>query len=129
MKTLLIVEDDVPSAQSYAEHFAEEFEVIVAKNGEEGLQIARESLPKIILLDIMLPGKLNGFDVLRALKQDSNTRHIPVIMLTNLDDQKKAAIEFGAADCFVKANTPINQVSAVIRTVLQHTELAEAQQK
>lgn len=126
MKKILIIEDDSLTAQSYAEHFADEYEVCISKNGEQGLQEAQEILPDVILLDVMLPGKMNGFDVLRELKQRTPTTHIPVIILTNLDDQKKAALEFGAAECFVKANTPIDQVSAVIRTVLQSVQPTKA---
>lgn len=126
MKKILIIEDDSPTAQSYAAHFADEYEVCVSKNGDQGLQEAQEILPDIILLDVMLPGKLNGFDVLRELKQRTPTSHIPVIILTNLDDQKKAALQFGAAGCFVKANTPINEVSEAIRAVLQSTPATNA---
>lgn len=129
MKKLLLIEDDKSTAQSYAAEFADEYEVCISKNGEDGLNDALEILPDIILLDVMLPGKMNGFDVLRELKNTTKTMEIPVIILTNLDDQKKAALESGAADCFVKANTNIDEVSAVIRTVLQHTDIQKSKQK
>ena len=129
MKKLLLIEDDKSTAQSYAAEFTDEYEVCISKNGEDGLNDALEILPDIILLDVMLPGKMNGFDVLRELKNTTKTMEIPVIILTNLDDQKKAALESGAVDCFVKANTNIDEVSAVIRTVLQHTDIQKSKQK
>lgn len=119
LKKLLLIEDDALTAQSYAEHFASDFEVCIAKNGDQGLRDAQEILPQVILLDVMLPGKMNGFDVLRELKQRTTTSHIPVFIFTNLDEQRKAALEFGASDCFVKANTSLDQVSAAITKVLQ----------
>ena len=122
LKKLLLIEDDNATAQSYAEHFADEYEVCISKNGEEGLREAEEIMPNVILLDIMLPGKLNGFDVLRELKQRPQTANIPIIMLTNLDDQRKAALEFGAAECFVKANTDIDEVSKAIRSAVQGSD-------
>lgn len=118
MKKLLLVEDDQYSAQSLAEQLAEFYEVIVARIGEEGFQDIVKLLPDVILLDIMLPGKMNGFDVLREVKQNSSTSHIPVIMLTNLDNQEKAAKEGGAVACFVKANTTFEQIHTTIENAL-----------
>lgn len=118
MKKLLLIEDDAYSAQSLAEELTENFEVVVSRIGEDGLHDAQSFLPDVVLLDIMLPGKMNGFDVLRELKQSSKTSHIPVIMLTNLDDQKKAALESGAVDCFVKANTTFEEINAAIEKAL-----------
>ena len=59
------------------------YSVIHAADGEEGLRAARESIPDLILLDMMLP-KLSGLDVLRALKSDVLAKHIPVIVLSGL---------------------------------------------
>ncbi|MDQ5950763.1 MAG: hypothetical protein QG639_39 [Patescibacteria group bacterium] len=118
MKKLLLIEDDQFSAQSLAEQLAEFYEVIVSRVGEEGFQDIVSMLPDVILLDIMLPGKMNGFDVLREVKQNSATLNIPVIMLTNLDNQEKAAQEGGAVACFVKANTTFDQIHQTIEKAL-----------
>src|SRR5579863_5891791 len=67
------------------------YKVITAADGEEALKIARDQIPKLILLDMMLP-KLPGLEVLRALKQDAATKDIPVIILTGLSDQLGKAI-------------------------------------
>lgn len=118
MTKVLIIEDDSYSAQSLAEMLAEYYEVCAARSGEDGLRDASSILPDLILLDIMLPGKMNGFDVLRELQHNQNTTNIPVIMLTNLDGQKKSAVESGAVDCFVKANATFDQIHSVIEATL-----------
>src|SRR5580692_4382954 len=59
------------------------YEVVGAGDGEEGLRIAREDSPDLILLDMMLP-KIAGQDVLRTLKRDPRTKHIPVVVLSGL---------------------------------------------
>ena len=63
--------------------------VVVAHNGSQGIRLARSVNPDVILLDILMPG-MNGFEVLRQLKEDDKTISIPVIMLTALgDDESK----------------------------------------
>jgi CheY-like chemotaxis protein len=64
------------------------FEVSTAADGEEALKIAYEKLPDIILLDMMLP-KISGPEVLKALKANPATMHIPVIVLTSLSQKKR----------------------------------------
>lgn len=127
MKKILLVEDDQYSAQSLGEQLSEFYEVIITRIGEEGFQEIVRLIPDVILLDIMLPGKMNGFDVLREVKQNSKTHHIPVIMLTNLDNQKPAALAEGAEDCFVKANTTFDQIhDAVEKALTNHASTEQA---
>ena len=79
------------------------------------LKITREVIPDIILLDIMMPGKLDGYDVCRSLKEDSDTNAIYVIMLTAKG--QKADIERGAAVCaddyFVKPFSPMELLDKI----------------
>ena len=83
---VLFVEDDMDLAFLYSNEFEKEaFMVINAYNGEDGLSMAKEEKPDIILLDIMLPG-INGLDVLKELKSSPSTLNIPVILLTALSD-------------------------------------------
>ena len=83
---VLFVEDDMDLAFLYSNEFEKEaFIVINAYNGEDGLSMAKEEKPDIILLDIMLPG-INGLDVLKELKSSPSTLNIPVILLTALSD-------------------------------------------
>ncbi len=79
------------------------YDVIGADDGEEGLRIARENTPDLILLDMMLP-KIAGMDVLRTLKRDPRTRHIPIIVLSGLaGSNAPKVIEQGAVE-FVEKN-------------------------
>lgn len=61
-------------------------EVLAAESGEQALQVARDSQPDLILMDIVMPG-LNGFQATRLLTQGASTRHIPVVMVSNKDQQ------------------------------------------
>ncbi|MCX7927374.1 MAG: response regulator [Candidatus Omnitrophica bacterium] len=80
------------------------YEVISASNGKEGLEIARQQLPDLILLDIMMP-QMNGEKTLIELKKDIRTQKIPVIMLTakqDADDIVRCIHDLGASDYVVK---------------------------
>ena len=83
------------------------YEAITTDSGEEGLGIAQERLPDLILLDIMMP-KMKGRDVCARLKADPKTQHIPVIFLTalGLADHIKAGMDLGAEDYIVKPFEP-----------------------
>ena len=84
--TALIVEDHPEQADLVARILSiRSYQSIVAENGETGLRIARERLPDVVLLDLMLPD-INGFDVCRRLRTDRATMMIPVVMLTALND-------------------------------------------
>jgi CheY-like chemotaxis protein len=80
------------------------YDVIHAGDGEEGLRSAREDSPDLILLDMMLP-KISGLDVLRALKADVLTKHIPVIVLSGLGQANEAKLlKEGAAAFLMKSD-------------------------
>ncbi|MFQ5867914.1 MAG: PleD family two-component system response regulator [bacterium] len=82
---VLIVEDN-PQAVKLVKFILEknDYSTISAKDGEEGLRMARERKPDLIILDLMLP-EMDGYQVCESLKVDPNTREIPVIVLTALD--------------------------------------------
>ena len=83
------------------------YEVFTAESGEEGLRIAQERLPHLIILDIMMP-KMKGREVCARLKANPKTQHIPVIFLTalGLADHVKAGMDLGADDYLVKPFEP-----------------------
>jgi CheY-like chemotaxis protein len=87
------------------------FHVLTAVDGEEGLRLARAEAPDLILLDLIMP-KMQGFEVLRILKQDPATAGIPVIVLSNLGQESdvRQAMEAGALAYCVKANLSLQDL-------------------
>jgi len=77
------------------------YEVISAVDGDEALVMAREGMPDLILLDMLLP-KMSGLDVLRALKQNPGTRAIPVVVLTGMSQKNAARLEADGAFGFLE---------------------------
>ena len=87
------------------------FTVVAAVDGEEALRLARAAPPDLVLLDLIMP-RMQGFEVLRALKADPATAPIPVVILSNLgqDGDMKQAMDAGAAGYFVKANLALQDL-------------------
>ncbi len=109
---VLIIEDEEALNKVVKEEFASQgYEAKVAKDGEEGLKMAKSFKPDAIMLDLVLPKKV-GLDVLSELKADESTKNIPVIVLSNLaeDENIKKALTLGAADYFVKTQHSIYEV-------------------
>lgn len=119
-KVILLVDDDLTLREMYDDRLkAEGFDIIQASNGEEAIQKAKETKPNVVLLDVMMP-KINGFDVLKQLKEDPETKDIPVIILTALiqDVDRMQGKKLGAADYIVKSETMPGEVIAKIKGVL-----------
>lgn len=95
------------------------FMVLAAEDGEEALRLARTESPDLILLDIIMP-KIQGFDVLKALKSDPHTSPIPVIILSNLGQESDslAAREMGALDYWVKSNLALEELATRVGQAL-----------
>jgi len=121
MPTILLVEDErsLSSVLGF-ELKKSNFDVEFAYDGEEALEKLEKIKPDLILLDLILP-KINGFDVLEKIKQNFNTRSIPVIVLSNLgsDDDIKRAIKLGASDYYVKAQHPLLEIVEKISKFLE----------
>jgi two-component system, cell cycle response regulator DivK len=94
------------------------YDVIQAEDGEEGLRVARENIPDLILLDMMLP-KISGLEVLRILKLEPLIKHIPVIVLTGLGQGNEAKLlQDGAAAFLLKSEKSLeNNSQLLIQTV------------
>jgi CheY-like chemotaxis protein len=119
--TILLAEDDrILRKAGEATLKKRGYAVIAAVDGEDALAKAREHKPDLILLDVIMP-KLQGFEVLANLKSDAATRDIPVIMLSNLQDESdvRKATEAGALDYLVKSNVPLDALAARIAEALR----------
>ena len=105
--TLLIIEDYAAIRLYLRVLFSSVYNVLMAENGEEGVQLARSEMPDLIIMDIMMP-KMDGFECCRILKEDLNTCHIPIILLTALSEEEdiKKGIELGADEYIYKPFNP-----------------------
>jgi DNA-binding response OmpR family regulator len=118
-KSILIVEDDNNLQNIYQQKLKSEgFEIYQALTGQQALTLAKEKRPDLILLDIMLPEGMNGFDVFEQIKLDSNLMDVPVIVFTNLDSERDTALSMGAVDYIVKANTSIDDLAIKVKSHL-----------
>jgi CheY-like chemotaxis protein len=100
MKILLIEDSKLQRVANGRALVKAGYEVIHAADGEEGLRSARENIPDLILLDMMLP-KVSGVDVLRVLKGDVLVKHIPVIVLSGLGQANEAKLLKEGATAFL----------------------------
>lgn len=103
---LLVVEDNADIRQYITDTFSDDFRILEAENGEEGVKMAEEHCPDIIVSDIMMPQK-NGIELTRQLKSDIRTSHIPIILLTakTTDDDKEEGYDSGADSYLTKPFT------------------------
>lgn len=101
--TVLLIEDDVFISDLYKRILLQSgINVLTALNGADGINLAQQK-PDLILLDIMMP-KMHGIDVLKSLKADPVTKDIPIILLTNLGNERiiKQAFDMGVQGYFLK---------------------------
>lgn len=111
-KKILVAEDDLSYLNVCVDVFQDEgFEVITAKNGEEGLKMALSEHPDLILADIAMP-VMDGLTMLKKLREDEWGKYADVILLTNLDDTGKIAeaAEKGAFDYLVKKDWSMEEL-------------------
>src|SRR5437763_15742856 len=115
MTARVLVVDDIPANVKLLEArlSAEYFDVITATNGEEALATCERAKCDIVLLDVMMPD-MNGFEVCRRLKAGVTTHHIPVVMVTALDQpsDRVTGLDAGADDFLTK---PVSDVALIAR--------------
>ena len=105
--TVLLIEDDEAAAEMYRLRLAADgYQVVTARDGEEGVTIAQRDQPDLIYLDIRLP-KLDGFQVLERLRASPDTQGIPVVILTNYGEPelRERGMKLGALEFLVKSDT------------------------
>jgi two-component system, OmpR family, response regulator VicR len=116
---ILVVDDEPPIVNLLAYNLKQaNYEVIIARDGEEALQQARQEHPDLIILDIMLP-KMDGLDVCRTLRRE---RDVPIIMLTARDDEidRVVGLELGADDYVVKPFS-VRELMVRVKNVLRRS--------
>lgn len=119
-KSILIVEDEADLREALKTVFSyEDFTVLTAPDGEDGIKIAFEKKPDIILLDVLMPKK-DGVTVLKELRADEWGKHVKVIVLTALDDLEKVAeiIAAGGDDYIVKTNITLSAIAQKVKEKL-----------
>ena len=121
-KTILIVEDEVPMIKALADKFRREgFSVLEAGDGEEGLKIAAEKQPDLILLDIVMP-KMDGMAMMKKIRVKNKWgEDVPIIMLTNLSDPEDVAeaSKYKVYDFLVKTDWRLDDVVKLVREKLR----------
>jgi CheY-like chemotaxis protein len=124
MQKLLVIEDSKLLRLTYGRALARAgYEILNAADGLEGLESARQNLPDLILLDILLP-KMSGLEVLRALKQDASTSSIPVIVMSALSEKNKEKLMTEGAHAFVEKTEALlaNNSAALLQSVAEVLE-------
>jgi two-component system, OmpR family, alkaline phosphatase synthesis response regulator PhoP len=97
------------------------YKVIIATNGIEGLKLVKSELPQLVLLDLMLPG-MDGYDVCKEIRKDGTVAHIPIIMITAKSEEldKILGLELGADDYITKPFS-VRELLARVKAVLRRT--------
>jgi len=110
---ILVVEDNSDVRNYIIEQLTNEFQVLEAKDGQEGIILAKKNIPDLIITDVMMP-KIDGYQLTTELKQDEKTSHIPIVMLTAKAalDNKIEGFEIGADDYLIK---PFNSKELLVR--------------
>lgn len=116
MSARILVVDDLEANRRLLEAklTGDYYDVLTASRGEEAVQLARREKPDLILMDVMMPGGIDGYEACRRLKAQAETRHIPIIILTTLDDRdnKLRGLQAGAEEFLTK---PIDDVQLMAR--------------
>ena len=118
MKCVLIVEDqaDIRKLIRMTLEFAD-YEIHEASDGHFGLSLARATRPDIVLLDVMMPGELDGLQLCRQLRSDPVMRHIKVVLLTarGQERDREAGRQAGADEYLVKPFSPLELIETIER--------------
>lgn len=120
MSKILIIEDDQYISKMYQLKLSlDGFDVQLAENGRLGIEKAKNFLPDIILTDILMP-EVDGFEVIRVLKEDENLKHIPILIMSNLgqEDHIQKGLKLGALGYIVKSQITPSHVVEKIKEIL-----------
>uniref|UniRef100_UPI004047E681 two-component regulator propeller domain-containing protein n=1 Tax=Mariniflexile sp. TaxID=1979402 RepID=UPI004047E681 len=120
--TILVIDDEKDVRSFLYESFKNNYNVLVAADGEEGLRILNENPPQLVISDVMMP-KLNGYQVCEKIKSSAEFCHIPVILLTAIGDNIKEieGLELGADDYIVKPFS-IKYLEVRVKTLIENKQ-------
>ena len=123
MHSLLIVEDNHELISYLAKHFEKLYKVYKAEDGLTGLKLAKEKSPDIIITDVQMPN-MNGYEFCKAIRQNFDISHIPVVMLTanNTIEQQIEGLSTGA-DLYITKPFDINLLDVQINTLLENRKV------
>lgn len=121
MKKILIIEDDTEAQETYEELLSNKYHLFLAATPQLGLTIASREKPDLIILDLLLPGLINGMETLKKLKKNRVIGSIPVVVVSNVDSEKQEAMKHGAHAFMGKASTSIETLLATVKRYAEHT--------
>ena len=118
-QAILIIDDERETVQLLERYLCKDYKIFKAGDGEEGLRVAAEVMPDLVICDVMMP-KMDGFEFLGKFKDDKKLQHIPVIMFTAkiLDEDKISAFRYGA-DAYLTKPVSLKFLKARIESFLQ----------
>lgn len=131
MAKVLLIDDDQALVAVFESALTQEgFQVVVAYDGRTGIERATSEKPNLVLLDQVIPD-MAGNDVLRALKQDNNTKSIPVAMLSNFGQNQlvQDALSQGAVDYILKYQVEPQDLVHKVKELLKETQTATVPQQ
>lgn len=119
LSKILIVDDETDIRNFMAEYFSSKYHVLLASNGLDGLQMAETEDPSVVILDILMPGT-DGISICHSLRTSQKTKHIPVIMLTALDESHQRIKAFSAgADDFLGKPFQLEELESRIESKIR----------
>ncbi len=122
-ETILVIEDNDDMREYIKESIAQTYTVITASDGEQGVQIAINEIPDLIISDIMMP-KLDGYQVTSQLRQNTATSHIPIVLLTAKDDKVSRMKGWHEkADEYLTKPFDINELNIRVKSLLEIRDL------
>jgi two-component system, OmpR family, alkaline phosphatase synthesis response regulator PhoP len=130
-QTILVVDDEQDLLDLIEYNLKKEgFNVLKAENGVEALKVAKENLPDLVLLDIMMP-KMDGLEVCDKMRSDANLKHIPIIFLTARGDEKTEVdgLDTGADDYVTKPISTTKLISRIKAVLRRFDETEEVSNK
>lgn len=117
-QSILIIDDERETVQLLKRYLGKDYKIFMAADGEEGLRMAEDVMPDLVICDVMMP-KMDGFEFLGKFKDDKKLQHIPVIMFTAkiLDEDKIAAFRYGA-DAYITKPVSLKYLKTRIESFL-----------